>query len=436
MPRVRQLPIVYLRGSIANVTMRGLTTEQRNEVERLTVEISNHPVLSGHRHMFMHQLGRTIGCDYASDRTNARQDYDIAIWRAVVHLLHHSGYSFICSGCTQTGYQSKTGQRIAFNRCYSVCPNCEQIKIEKPGDSSYIAGDIVSHVDYLTTRNHLATQNMELPTCSSPIESLSNDKKVADPQKILNDPAQIKKFFGMFIWNYFRQIIRENSITTHGKQQDAQVDVADQLLAKAIVGVLKEYGLEHSYVVEDNPRDGHYRIYCNPLALPLIASVKILALVAKVQNSAPVRFSFDDQGLLISDLQGQAPLIQLDVACNDAVFLVGNTAESSKHEDSPDVISQISGGDMQDDGINQIEANDRLSKIRSQLPHGRTREIFDLMSGVGDSYSRFIDKYPDGYNRTNGIPRKSKMAEFLNCSAKDIKAHSVVIRHAMLAVYS
>lgn len=434
MPRVRQLPMIYLRGSIANVTMKGLSPEQRKEVERITIEIADHPVLSGHRHMFMQQLGNTIGCDYASDRTNSRQDYNIAIWRAVVHLLYHSGYSFICTGCTQTGYQSKTDQRIEFNRCYAVCPNCDQVKIDDPGDSSYTTGDTVSNVEYQKTRAQLASQNMEVPTCSSPIESTGGDKKVGNPQQILEDPAQIKKFFGMFIWNYFRQIIRENSITTHGKQQDAQVDVADQLLAKAIVGILKEYGIEHNYVIEDNPRNGHYRIFCNPLSMPLVASVKILALVSRVQNSAPVRFSFDDQGLLISDLQGQAPLIQLDVSCKDAVFLVGNTAESNNNDDSPDVISQISGGDMQDDGINQIEANDRLSKIRSQLPLGTTREVFDLMSGVGESYSRFVDKFPDGYNRTNGIPRKSKMAEFLNCSAKDIKAHSVTIRHAMLAV--
>lgn len=436
MPRVRQLPKIYLRGSIANVTMRGLSLAQRKEVERLTVEISNHPVLSGHRHMFMQQLGCTIGCDYASDRNNARQDYDIAIWRAVVHLLHHSNYDFICTSCTQTGYQSKTGQRIDFNRCYAVCPNCEQVQIEEPGDSSYTTDDLVAHSDFLATKDHLTTQGMEPPTCISPIESTGRVKKVTNPQQILDDPAQIKKFFGMFIWNYFRQIIRENSITTHGKQQDTQVDVADQLLTKAIVGILKEYGIEHSYVVEDNPRDGHYRIYCNPLSLPLAASVKMLAIVSKVQNSAPIRFSFDDKGLLISDLQGQAPLIQLDVACNDAVFLVGNTAESNNNDDSPDVISQISGGDMQDDGINQIEANDRLSRIRSQLPVGTTREVFDLMSGTGESYSRFVDTFPDGYNRSNGIPRKSKMAEFLKCSAKDIKAHSVTIRHAMLAVYS
>ena len=123
MPKVRQLSEVYLRGALANVTMRQLTPTQRDHVEQLVQQLTNHPILAGHKHEFLYALRTTIACDYKNP-DDALTEYRIAIWRAIVHIFYHTDYTFQCTACGSTDYLSQRGSRVPINRQFDFCPVC------------------------------------------------------------------------------------------------------------------------------------------------------------------------------------------------------------------------------------------------------------------------------------------------------------------------
>jgi len=78
-----QMPELYLRGSLCNVTMRNLTENQKEEIDGIVSEVKDDPLLQPCRVQFRNVLSYTIGIDY-KDSEAADQEYQIAVWRAVV----------------------------------------------------------------------------------------------------------------------------------------------------------------------------------------------------------------------------------------------------------------------------------------------------------------------------------------------------------------
>jgi len=67
--KVRQMSEVFLRGSLANETMKHLTKEQVERSGNLAKEISEAQILAGHRQEFIYRLSTTISCDYSTTKT-------------------------------------------------------------------------------------------------------------------------------------------------------------------------------------------------------------------------------------------------------------------------------------------------------------------------------------------------------------------------------
>src|SRR4051812_32402114 len=94
MPRLRQMPELFLRGALANQTMRHLTDQERRESQEITLRIAyqepeNGGVGARTMRTFIQALQKTIRGDYKDDSRNAEVDYVIAVWRGVVQLLYH-----------------------------------------------------------------------------------------------------------------------------------------------------------------------------------------------------------------------------------------------------------------------------------------------------------------------------------------------------------
>lgn len=422
MGRVRQLPVMYLRGALANETMKNLDDEQQREVARITDEIVTHPVLAGHKHMFTTQLSNTIGFDYSDDRASAMQDFYIAIWRATVHLKYHSSYQYECGACSSNSYLSAEGRPVAINRRLPVCPHCKKVRINNPGSSKeWIVGSFV------TLDEAMATSDVSF---ESPITALASPNKVDDPDRILTDPDQIKKYYGQFIWNYFRQIIRENIIRTQGRKQQTHVGPVDKLIALALAAILKTHNVEYQYIPEENPSNGYYRIYCNPNLTPLNVTSEIIELLQSAGQSVSVLVGFDHKEIRVKDMRADAPCVELDVPYAEPVFIVDKTSPSCD-EEALLAVDQVAETDIYDvsDCIN-IEYDDWLATARDTLPNGHCQVVFDLLAGRGESYLAFLDDYPDS---AYGVPKRSHIAQFIGCSSKDVKRHQEVIKHAILA---
>lgn len=84
MPSVgMQMPQLYLRGSLCNVTMANLTIDQQSQLSKIVDEIINDPQLQPARYQFKNALRYTIKGDYEIPEA-ADQEYQIAIWKAAV----------------------------------------------------------------------------------------------------------------------------------------------------------------------------------------------------------------------------------------------------------------------------------------------------------------------------------------------------------------
>lgn len=79
----RQMPALYLRGSLCNQTMRNLSMEQQELISCIVEQLINDPLLQPTRIEFRNVLRYTIKGDY-TDVEAADQEYQVALWRAAV----------------------------------------------------------------------------------------------------------------------------------------------------------------------------------------------------------------------------------------------------------------------------------------------------------------------------------------------------------------
>jgi len=84
----KQLPRLYLRGNMMNVTAKELTENQKDEVEAVMAVVWDDPNFQGAKYKFCEALKNTIGGDY-KDRKAAEQEARIAIYRAAISVLFH-----------------------------------------------------------------------------------------------------------------------------------------------------------------------------------------------------------------------------------------------------------------------------------------------------------------------------------------------------------
>ncbi|MFA5766393.1 MAG: hypothetical protein WC919_00530 [Candidatus Paceibacterota bacterium] len=440
MSKVRQVPEVFLRGSLANVTMRGLTEEQQARIEQLMITVGEHEVLAGHRQEFIYQLGSTIAADYHDNINAAQEEFRIAVWRGLVHLLYHTDYNFECSLCHNTSFVSQSNRLTPFNRRFDFCPSCHACLISDPGDSIFEAGASLSQDEYLFMVDRMERESKRPPTIKSPILAIHGAPKVEDPERILNDPEQLKKFFGSFIWNYFRQILLENPITKHQKRTIGLFGPTDKTAADAINLLLADLKAFHVYhgVPERNPSfpidDACYAISCDPMLLspsdfyPRFWEIKerLLSLGGEVVISPNY--------IVIRDMQGQAPYTEFAASVNSEVQIVNNVVGHRDDDgDAIDVISPLEDQHMLEDSTNAVEVREIIAHVQGCLPDGHCQAVFQLLSGTGPIYQDFVRQFPDTPKVNQGIPHNNRMAKFLGCTPKDIKQYQQTIGLQLIA---
>jgi len=98
----RQMPELYLRGSIFSNTMKNLSKEQLSEVEEKLELLLHTPSLTKSREKFCQTLANTIGADYREDKDAALQEYKIALMKAIVYVLFHKPNRQVFSDPIQT----------------------------------------------------------------------------------------------------------------------------------------------------------------------------------------------------------------------------------------------------------------------------------------------------------------------------------------------
>lgn len=395
MGNIRQLPKLYLRGSLATETMRNLTEEQTRKAGDITNQLYDNPLLSGHRIEFVNQLKKTIANDYRDDIGAAQQEYYITLWRGVVHLLYHCSYGFKCAHCDSSTYRNKRKKQTVINRKFDFCPNCQHTKIVVGGKPTFVHESKISDYDL---------------DVQSPIISIKGDQKVEDAEKVFNDPVQLKRFFTEFIWNYFRQIISENKITKHAKERSMISGPADVILFDTIQSLLRIHNIKY-YNEANNPNNGYYNLEFETLSATIEFGAALTKLLTKY-TAIGIDITININGVKIKDCGGTAPYVHEEVFKSDKVSMVCKNESSNDGEQTSEPIELEADKYASNDDYDQIEAFDA---VRKALPDAYTVNVFDILYSRG----KISEQFQKTHNASTFHP--SNITSFLNGTKKQTK---------------
>jgi hypothetical protein len=429
---VRQMPELLLRGSLANVTMANLTVEEQAHVSEVMEKVVNHPEMARHKFRFITELGGTIGADYNDDRQAAEMEFNIAIWRAVVSLFYHRKYTFECLSCGSLTYTTKVGRVKALDRQYPVCPNCRNVRVTHQGETDFEKDSYVQGADFQKSYEDF-TPVQDAPRCESPIRPISGEKIYNNPEAVINDDRQLVKFFGEFVWNYFRQILKENSRAEHRKTPQLIHGPGDYIIVQEIISLCSRMKLEFSYCSRTQPENGGYHIMITGLQTPPEFSAEFAVLRQKGINSGII-VDFTDNAIVVNQTTN-APTLEAFVVRPEHVLVVeGYSSESKKDPDGRSfTVSQVSYRTIgtermhQEDQTENVDNSDVVNAVRNSLPDGDCKQVFDIFGGRGDAYIEFSEEYGDGKACINHIARHLKI------TTRAVNQHKEVIKVNMLA---
>lgn len=400
--------------------MAHLTEEQKAKVEEVFQKVRTHKALQRNRTQVMKGLGVTIRGDY-SDRAVAEQEYDIAIWRGVVNILYHKDYTFQCTHCKATTYLTQRGKPKPIDRLQVPCPSCKMAIVENPGCSDYAPGQVVNHAE---AQQKYRSFSQDTPTFRSTIDYVGGDNKYDDPDKILNDDEQLKKFFGEFIWNYFRQQIKENK----RKSNKTHIDLtgpADAMILELIISACVRLKVDIS--CDRMLFNGRYTIQIPVLQTSPEFSIELASILA-IANENEVQVDITNNSIEVV-AQYSAPTLTISVVKSEHITMIedGNTQEEG--EATGFSVSQVShrtaaGGNMeQEDHEAFYDLREASLRTRNALPDNECKRIFDIYLQNGSEYDAYCNQFEE-----DGIPKIKNVAKMLQITPRAVKQHRETIR--------
>ncbi len=249
----------------------------------------------------------------------------------------------------------------------------------------------------------------------SPIVSIQGDLKIPNAREILDDPEQRNKWFSVWIWNYFRQILNENTIKTHNKQQVEVSQPANIMVAALILNQLKVMKARNCYYDKyqiDKGDDLEVFCNCNEIDVSFDHFLEALFRAYKVHG---IEGQVTEYSIQIKCTK-EPPIVSDIITTEDPVMMLSfNTPTKDDGEGSwQDVLehNRLDNSDENDDL--DLSQSDMLETIRANLPNGDCEKIMEIYVQSGPVWEEFSKNYQAG-------GAKSHIAEFLGISAKKVE---------------
>lgn len=415
----RQLPKLYLRGAIATQTMKNLTKSEVQFIDDLIKEVMEDPGTA----QTITGVARNYQKIQDCDKDAALQEISIAIWRATAQLCFHHTYTYKCEACNQSQYLTKRGKPSPILKRDPVCPNCGCVKIKNPGDTTLIQGSYILAGDFQNSYINFGP-DQKSPECESPIFAIAGGKRYEDPNGILNDPKQRKKYFKQYIWNYFRQQINENKRKEHDKKPKTVTGIVHEVILEEFLALCAKHSVKNS--INESEHCYHLSLYESLKSTPSF-TIELETLIRRAEAHGILMVCEDSTAMI--EINHDSAIIESKVAKPQHVMVLNSNSKSDR-ENGGDLLDQCEhdyrGHKMNEDHVDTIESSDTVEWIRDQLPDGQCRKIYDIMSGVGDTYSAFIDR---GFKEGT----IAHIATFLGIPPRMVSNCKQQIRHHMLA---
>lgn len=418
MSTARQLAELYLRGSIINITIPNLTDDERLHVAAITDYVFSQKGVVKTRQMVARKLADTIGGEYREDKSAAEQETRITIWRAVVALYHHVSYTFKCKNCGTSSYRTKMGKTRTIDQLFDHCKRCMHVEVDTAGDTDLIPGSFVTKQVFQDSYAEL-TDKDELPTSKTPIAYIKGAAKYDNPDAIIESDLDLTKFFTEYLWGGFKQILKENERKQHNKRPSQMSDRADKIIVAELLAMLSKYKVAHNFCAKTQPEHGWFHIQVSLLQAAPEVSIELAVLLHKAYiYSIPVKLT---NGRISVAETLSAPDIDALISKPEYVLVLDNYSTTTGDDDQGSYtlnsisFKTVEGVKMDlDNHILLSESSDWLDTVRSALPQGLCRTVFDFWCQRGELYQEFSEQYGDKE------PRINHMAAFLGVGRKAI----------------
>lgn len=422
-----QLPDLHIRGALGTQTMPNLSDSEISLADDLTKKIIKEPSLQPDKYEFTKQLRNTIRGDYA-DMDAALQEFTIAVWRGVIHLLYHRSYSYKCTLCDKKEYYTKTNKLKAFDQQYPVCRGCQQTitedgtigKVEKRGNKYYVEDIDTGEVIYKARLK----RDIE-PKCKSPLVPVPGEKKIDNPWEILNDSTQLNKWFSVFIWNYFKQILNENSII----KKKEKVNISGPAAYIAFLEIRNElrkskekFYTDPKYIYSvDNFIINLTHLQCVPRITRFIHETKAR------YSEHNVKFSITDSTIKIN-ADGYQKLMNTTITTNDPIIAVSLSGKPRKNgnDDQGSWADALQYNTRDYDQLcdtGSVEIKDQIQVLKTRL-QPKARPIVDILCQWGKHWEDFCNQY----ERTSD----ENIREYCGITSEEHKRFTSMIRAACL----
>jgi hypothetical protein len=273
------------------------------------------------------------------------------------------------------------------------------------------------------------------PTFVSCIESTAGAMKY-DKSDILESDSQLKKFFGEFVFNYFRQQVKENKRKT-SKHVQTITGFAHEIAEEEIRDLCTKHNvpftIDHS---SDMVTINIKGLLTSPDFTAALNVVKAHALDRDIglridDFNITVEVAKETFHIMIVDNQYAhaemvpAKLFTTTITKPTHITMIENK-ESGDREEGFD-ISQIGGDEMIDDHVTSIDMQDAFQRTRNALPEGNCRKVYDILSQSGENYILYSEIYGEG------PPKINHVAKWLGITPRTVKQHKETITVCCMA---
>ncbi|MHA1290892.1 MAG: hypothetical protein ACTSPB_26195, partial [Candidatus Thorarchaeota archaeon] len=303
-------------------------------------------------------------------------------------------------------------------------------RIVSSGDTKFKKGSYVQGVEFQDAYKDF-TQTQIPPQCESPITYIPGKKTYEEPTKILDDDTQLIKFFGEFVWNYFRQTLKENSRAEHRKAPQKICGPGDWILVQEILSLCVRLKTDFNYCPKTQPENRMYNIAVLGLQTPPDFSSELMVLCQKAADNG-IKIDCDHTAIRIHETF-DIPYLEAFITKSEHVLVLdGYSSESDDDDGKAFTIAQVSYRTVgvermqQEDHTVKIDAQDVINAVRCSLPDGECKQVFDIWAGRGQTYVDFSDQFGDGKACINHIARH------LQITTRAVNMHKQIIKDNML----
>lgn len=252
-------------------------------------------------------------------------------------------------------------------------------------------------------------------------------------EAVLTNPLQRKKWFQTWVFQYLRQILRENNlpVAKENKYVELPADEAalyevQQALAASLDDIhdhhYKRYlkSLIAQLIITDNTEG--YKLEICLWSFPVTLEERIKALT-KIYREYGVEVTLDEKGLIIKQLKEEMPLVSIRKKFQTQ--LKSKSFDATDHKEN----NQREWLESEALSVHRKEPameSETLEELRKRVP-SETLPILDIF---------MEDHRPEEYIQKFGTkpPRIAHVAEYLGKSPREVKKSVETIRHHCLAL--